>query len=220
MKAFQTFVIHLTHELAGFFDDPFADRYDETALFGEGNEFVGGNRTVLGAVPAQERFKPGYFFVRQAYFRLELQGQFLTLQGASQTVGQDHFFIGFGLQCVFKERPTVSAVPFRSIHGAVGVLQDIIGSQAVIGIKGNAHTGRHVDPLAGNRIFLAQRLHQVIRHLRDHGPIALSRPYYHKLVAANPGDERLHTDRFPDMVAGGDDYAISQGVPQSVIDGF
>ena len=52
----------------------------------------------------------------------------------------------------------------------------------------------------------------------DRGAVVQPRQDYDKFIAADPGDERLRADRFPDMVAGGDNDAVTQRMPQSIID--
>ena len=113
---------------AGLPENPFTDSFNDPGFFRQRNKFSGRHRPMLGAIPAQQRFKPFDFPVGQPHFRLILQSEFIIFQRPAQAVRHSHGFIRILLHPGIIDAPAVASAGFRRIHGDIGVLQHFVRS--------------------------------------------------------------------------------------------
>ena len=72
--------------MAGLCDHPAADRHDEPAFLGNGDEFCRRHQPEFGMKPPEERLDADDIATLQVYLGLVMQQQFVPLQSVAQHV--------------------------------------------------------------------------------------------------------------------------------------
>src|ERR1700736_3243972 len=76
----QTHVLPGLSLMTGLGQHPTTNRHHESALFRDGNKIVRGHEAEVRMAPANERFDAGDSSRLQVYFRLKVQGEFVSVQ--------------------------------------------------------------------------------------------------------------------------------------------
>ena len=202
---------------AGFCQNPLSDGSNQAAFFCQRNKSGRRNPTVLGTVPAQQRFKSVQLLIVQADFRLIMQSHFVSFQRPAQIVCQEHRFIGFFLKAGFIKSPIVATAIFGRIHGPIRIFQDIIHCIAIRRIHHDSHARRHRYLRIANDKIFTQNIQQCFGDFCDFGPVCSARQHHNKFIAANPGFKNVLPHNFADAAAGIKNQFVTDGVSKSVI---
>ena len=130
---------------ARFAQHPIADGHDQAAVFGNGNEIRWRDQPAQGMGPAEQCFRAGDFSGLEIDLGLIVQCEFLALESAPQTLLDGLPLDGADVHGGLEKLITLAAVFLGLIHGGVGVLDERLGVQAVVGIDADADAGGDVQ---------------------------------------------------------------------------
>ena len=115
----------------GLTDGPFAERYDQSGLFRQGNECARRDHATLGVVPTNERLETANLIGRKIdnglVVKLELVGGQGFAQIALQSTTGLHLRVHFRLEKA--ERP--ATVALGAVQGQIGIAHDLVWVQSV-----------------------------------------------------------------------------------------
>ena len=173
--------VHLVNR---FFQHPLAQGDLQVTVGHRRQKGIGGNQSFFGVVPANQGLKGNHLTVGHAQLWLEVEFEFLVLQGSGNLHQQVPTFLAEGILAWIKNIKLVAAFLFGSIHGLVGMADQAFGVGIILRVQGDAEAGgqiyrftRHVERLTDRaQDTLIQRL----------GMIALNQQ--NKFIAADSGD--------------------------------
>ncbi len=202
----------------GALEHPVADRQDEAGFLGQGDEFRGRDRSLVGMVPTQERLGIDDIAGGEVDDRLVMHVELAVLQGAPQIeyelMARRRRPLHFGGEPV----ETGSAGTLGGIHRLIGVLHQGFGAVAIVGEAGQADAGRD---LGGRRAYdegYVEAFDQILGHAlglpalpdvgQDHG----------EFVAAQAGYRVGIAHRLDHALAGLNQQGVADIVAELVVD--
>ena len=122
-------------------------------------------QTAFGVLPADEGLGPDHFTGAQVHLGLVVKNKFLQQQCLSDTPDRLIFESQRSIVLGIKQVVTVFSGELGTVHGLVGLAQQLIGVDVVHrGVKTHAHAGRYLegDVVQYNRVRddFQQLLHQ------------------------------------------------------------
>ncbi len=127
----------------GLADHPFAQRHDDSGLFGAGNEHAGRHQAVARTVPAQQRLIARNLARAGVHQRLEVDIHGLVGERVAEIRLQIGAHAGRFIHARLEETGAAAALGLGAIEGQLGILHQNGGVGAVFGGE------RHADAAAG-----------------------------------------------------------------------
>src|SRR6185437_1459673 len=203
--------------LAGLLQDPLAERQNEAALFGCGDELLRTEKAAVRVTPAEQRFNTDEFAGAAGDLRL-VEERHLIVDERSPEVGLELEFVSARLsERSGKKLEAVAAAALGGIHGGIGVAEQRGGVGAPLRGEAEAEAG-------GDAQFLAGELERALELAREpaggaHGVI-LAAAIGHdddEGVAANPGDGVIGAGGVPKAVGENGQQFVAGGVAERIV---
>ena len=131
--------------LAGGTQHPGPDRQDHAGVFEHGDEAVRRHHAVAGPVPAQQRLDASELAATQIGLGLEVELEFLALDGAAQAAFERHACRHRSRQVIAEEAVGAAAQRFGAVHRHVGVADQAVEVDIVGRVHRDADAGRNDD---------------------------------------------------------------------------
>ena len=147
-------------------NDPFADRHDQSRLLRQVDEFHRLDDALSWFVPTQERFDGNDLF-RAVVNRLVVDVQFLALQRVMQALFDRQTANVALVHAGHEELRLIPAELFRSIHRAVGALQQRLHVLSIGGENADADARGDEELVSVDVEGAGQRLQDLPRHAED-----------------------------------------------------
>ena len=157
---------------------------DEPRRFGDRDELVGANGPELGALPAQERLRPGGRRVLQLPLGLVVQEELPAGEPLAHAVLQRHAAHVALVHLAGEELVPPLPMALGLVHGGVGAAKERLHVAAVPRVEGDADTGAPVDLLPVDQKRLPEERLQPLGHRR--GRFLLAVDHDDELVPAQP----------------------------------
>jgi len=204
--------------LARLVEHPVTDAHDQPRLFQQGDEQRRRNHAVAGAAPAYQRLGAADAPGDDIHLGLEEQHEFLVVDGAPQGVLHVQAGHRLGIHLRREEAEGVAARLLGAVHGRVGILDQGIGIDGIVGIHGNADAHRHRHFMALQVEGLAHRFADLVDHA--HGML---RPFGQhqdggKFIAAETADGVAHAQAVDEAAGKLAQQIVADGVAQRVVD--
>jgi hypothetical protein len=141
---------------AGFPQYPFAERHDQTDVFGDGNEFGRRDHAVLRMMPAQERFEAADLIRGDIHQRLIVEFELAIGEGAAQVELHVPALLCFAVHLTLEEPVEATAIRLGAIKRHVGVTHQFLAGIAIVGRQRDANAGAHDEFAAIDLVAIAQ----------------------------------------------------------------
>ena len=112
--------------MTGLTEHPPTDRHDESALFGNWDEFCRRHESEVRMPPTDERLDPDDCARLQVNLGLVVQHQFLSLQGVAQAILQRLPLESTYVQFLLEKLAVVPPVSLGVVHGKIRVLHQCL----------------------------------------------------------------------------------------------
>ena len=132
----------------GLPQDPASDIDDQTVLFGEVDEVVGGNQTTGGVLPAHERLQAHHLARGEGDGGLVVEDELALLDGPAHITLELEAGHGRGVHGGVEEAVAALPLALGSVHGGVGVAQQLVGGLAIALGEADPQAGVNEDLLA------------------------------------------------------------------------
>ena len=195
---------------------PLANGDDLPGALGNRDEFARRHKPPFGVLPAQQDFGTQQAVVRHVDLRLEVQLQFLSVDGLAQGVFQLQAPHRGGLHFWREKGEAVASFAFGAVHGRVGAAVQAFEVLAVVGEQGNANRRGDRQLLIAQPVGLCKQFQQAARHVG----CAVGRrvgQQGHEFIAAQPRHRVLLTQRGLDPLADLDQQLITRLVAKRVV---
>ncbi|MNM41348.1 hypothetical protein D3C81_521640 [compost metagenome] len=204
---------------AGLVQHPVADRQDQAAALGDGNEHVRCQQAQLRMLPAQQRLGAGGGRIGRREFRLVVQQQFVARDRLAQVLQQAQLAVGTELHRGDEEGVAVPAGFLGVVHRRIGMCHQLAFVAGIVRIQGNAQAG---GDLQFRRIQHEGFAGRCDHPLGDHRRIVrrIDGQHDHELVAAEAGEGVLRPQLRPHALGHRDQQAITQLVAIGIVDGL
>ena len=173
----------------GLAQNPFAKRVDQARLLGQRDEDLRRNVSALGVVPAQQRFGADNHVVGDPHHRLVMQSECVVLDGRTQRGLQRVLLEPVRGQVGIEELIGVAPELLRPVHRDIGMLEQLFGCVAIVGVDRDADRRGDVDvmllDLEGLRYGILQLRRDAIQGFRIFEILDDD----HELVPAQPGEQ-------------------------------
>ena len=205
---------------AGLAQHPRADRHDQAALLGDGDEPVGRHQAAVGLGPADQGLHADQLAGEGVHLGLVVEGQLAGLEGPAQAALEFEAFAVARRDAVVEEADLVAAALLGQVHGGVGVLDEGVAVGAVMGIDGDADA-------QGDGELVARQL-EGPGHAAEHplggvfgqlGGVELVQ-HDHELVAAGPGDQVAVAQAAAQALGDRQQQLVAGRVAEGVVDVF
>ncbi|MNM31227.1 hypothetical protein D3C81_417990 [compost metagenome] len=204
--------------LAGLVEHPVPHPYDQPRLFQQGDEEGRRHHAVARAAPAYQGLGAADAPRDDMHLGLEEQHEFLVVDGAPQ--GVFHVQPGHRLRVHFGREETegVAARFLGAVHGRIGILNQGVGVDAIVGIHGNADADRDRHFMALQVERLAHRFADLVDHA--HGMLGAFGQHQDggEFIAAEAADGIAHAQAVDQAAGKLAQQVVADGVAQRVID--
>nr|AAP22952.1 hypothetical protein 1 [Rhizobium arachis] len=210
-------IVPRTQLRTGAVQHPVADRKDQAAAFGNGDEHVRRQQAQLRMLPAQQRLGASGWRARGRELGLVMQDQFIAHHGLAQVLQQAQLTVGAELHRWGEERIAVPPGFLGVVHRSVGVCHQLALVAGVIRVQGDAQAGADLQlGCIQQERFASRRDDPLGHHHRIVGNI--DGQHDHELVAAEAGEGILRTQQAADTLRHRHQQAVAQLVPVGIVD--
>src|SRR3954471_7545244 len=126
---------------AGFAQDPFAERNDQSALLRQRYELVRGNETALGMAPADQRFDAASIERVGIDDRLVMQLELITRDRPAHVILELAALARRRLHSGLEQTVAVASERFGPVEGEIGILEQRIRIGSILRRERDADTG-------------------------------------------------------------------------------
>ena len=154
---------------AGRRQHPFAELVDQAGLFGDRNEFGGRDHAAFGMPPAHQRLAAGDAVVREADAGLVVDLQRLVGDRLAQIHFQFAARLDLGVHVGLEEAIGPAARRLGGIHRQIGVLENLVEIDAVLGRQRDADAGVRGQLVAETFVGLPDRIENPVDEFGDVG---------------------------------------------------
>ena len=149
---------------AGLAQYPLAQRHDETAVLGSGNELAGRHHAALRMAPAQQRLH-AHHLPRQGELGLVVQLELPLHQGGLQVGLQACSLVDLHLHLRVEEAQRIAALGLDLVHGDIGALEQLYRALAAITEQRGPHAAGAAVHLAVQHVGLRQGVQNLLAHV-------------------------------------------------------
>ncbi len=204
---------------AGLVQHPVAQRQDQPAAFGNGNEGVRAQQAQFGVLPAHQRLGTDQPAAIGPELGLVMQHHFIALHRAAQFLQQLELAVGADVHRLGEERIAVPPRILGVVHGRIGVRHQFAFGGGIGGVHRDAQAGGDVQVMP---IDLERLAHAGDDALGHHGGIFghIQLEHDDELIAAQPREGVLPAQQAAYALAYFDQQLVAELVAVGIVDGL
>ena len=202
----------------GLLSNPAVDLDDRAHLLRDGDEVPGEEKTTLRMLPANQGFEPGNAAVAEGHDRLVVDPKLTSGQRSPQVVLEAQRRHNLLVHLIVEDREAVAAHGLGSIHGGVGVAQQVLWALVARVPQRDADADAGEDFVAVEVEGDAELVLNAFRSCRRSTSVRNIFHHDHELVASEARDGITGAAGFFDPLRNGSQELVSGEMAEAVVD--